>query len=120
MKANIDFVLPRLATGGDLHHDDDGGQMSHDWYEFGTVWIKDNEQTGPAHRIRGSATIGIVQVETLEQIAERLGWTPERLAEARAREASPSPPHISDGDHARAKTLSESLDRTRRALDEAS
>ena len=21
MKANIDLVLPRLATGGDLHHD---------------------------------------------------------------------------------------------------
>ena len=21
MKANLDFVLPRLATGGDLHHD---------------------------------------------------------------------------------------------------
>jgi dual specificity phosphatase 3 len=25
MKANIDFVLPRLATGGDLHHDDEKG-----------------------------------------------------------------------------------------------
>ena len=80
----------------------------------------DHEQTGPAHRIRGSATIGIVQVETLEQIAERLGWAPDRLAEARAREASSSPPTISESDHARAKALSESLDRTRRALDEAS
>jgi hypothetical protein len=71
-------------------------------------------------RIRAAATIEIVQVETLEQIAERLGWSPERLAEARAREASPSPTNISDGDHARAETLSESLDRTRRALDEVS
>jgi dual specificity phosphatase 3 len=25
MKANIDFVLPRLATGGDLHHDNEKG-----------------------------------------------------------------------------------------------
>ena len=48
MKANIDFVLPRLATGGDLHHDDDDGQMPHDWYEFGTGWILDALETDPA------------------------------------------------------------------------
>jgi hypothetical protein len=61
-----------------------------------------------------------MQVETLEQIAERLGWSEERLAEARARAAETRPSNVSDGDRARADALSESVHRTRQALDEAS
>jgi hypothetical protein len=61
-----------------------------------------------------------VQAETLEQIAERLGWSPERLAEARVRAEKSRAPNISERDKARAQKLSESIDRTRRALDEAS
>ena len=61
-----------------------------------------------------------MQVETLEQIAERLGWSAERLAEARASFAEPRPSNISDRDRARAKALSESVSQTRQALDEAS
>lgn len=80
----------------------------------------DHEKTDSAHSTQGSATIGVVQVETLEQIAERLGWNPERLAEAYSREATKSPPNVSDADHARAEALSESLHETRHALDEAS
>lgn len=59
-------------------------------------------------------------VETLEQIAERLGWTAERLAEARARELEPSPLNITERDRARAQVLSNAIKRTRRELDEAS
>ncbi len=65
-------------------------------------------------------TLSVMQVETLEQIAERLGWSAERLAEARARTAESRPSNISDSDRARAGALSESVDRTRQALDEAS
>jgi hypothetical protein len=61
-----------------------------------------------------------MQVETLEQIAERLGWSSKRLAEARVREEKARPSNTSARDRARAETLSESVDRTRRALDEAS
>ena len=42
-----------------------------------------------------------MQVETLEQIAERLGWSAERLADARARAAESRPSNVSDSDHAR-------------------
>ena len=61
-----------------------------------------------------------MQVESLEQLAERLGWTPERLAEARARGAEERESNISEQDRARAEALSESLERTRQALDAAS
>lgn len=61
-----------------------------------------------------------MQVETLEQIAERLGWSDERLAEARARAAETRPSNVSDSDSARADALSDSVNRTRQALDEAS
>jgi len=61
-----------------------------------------------------------MQVESLEQIAERLGWSDERLAEARARAAETRPSNVSDSDRARAEALSDSVSRTRRALDEAS
>ena len=60
-----------------------------------------------------------MQVETLEQFAERLGWSAERLADARARAAESHPSNIGDSDRARAEALSESVDRTRQALDEA-
>ena len=59
-------------------------------------------------------------VETLEQIAERLGWSDERLAEARARADETRPSNVSDSDCARADALSDSINRTRQALDEAS
>ena len=61
-----------------------------------------------------------VHVETLEEIAERLGWTPQRLAEARVREQESSPVDITDRDRARAEALSRAQKRTRRELDEAS
>jgi hypothetical protein len=61
-----------------------------------------------------------MQVETLEQIAERLGWSDERLAEARVRAAETRPSNVSDSDRARADALSDSVNRTRQALDEAS
>jgi hypothetical protein len=61
-----------------------------------------------------------MQVETLEQIAERLGWSDERLAESRARAAETRPSNVSDSDRARADALSDSVNRTRQALDEAS
>jgi len=61
-----------------------------------------------------------MQVETLERIAERLGWSDERLAEARARAAETRPSNVSDSDRARAEALSDSVSRTRQALDEAS
>jgi hypothetical protein len=63
---------------------------------------------------------GRVQVETLEQIAERLGWSPERLAEARSCLGEPRPSNVSDRDRARAKALSDSINQTCQALDEAS
>lgn len=65
-------------------------------------------------------TIRTVHVETLEQIAERLGWTPQRLAEARDREQESSPLDITDRDRARAEALSGAHERARRDLDEAS
>jgi hypothetical protein len=61
-----------------------------------------------------------MQVETLEQIAERLGWSAERLADARTRAAESLPSNVSDSDRARADALSDSVNRTRQALDEAS
>ena len=61
-----------------------------------------------------------MQVETLEQIAERLGWSDERLAEARARAAETRPSNVSESDRARAEALSDSVNRTGQALDEAS
>jgi hypothetical protein len=61
-----------------------------------------------------------MQVETLEQIAERLGWSDERLAEARARAAETRPSNVSESDRARAEALSDSVNQTRQALDEAS
>ena len=61
-----------------------------------------------------------MQVETLEQIAERLGWSDERLAEARARAAETRSSNVNDSDRARADALSDSVNRTRQALDEAS
>jgi hypothetical protein len=61
-----------------------------------------------------------VQVETLEEIAERLGWGPGRLTEARAQLSKTRPSNVSDRDRDRAKALSESVSRTRQALDEAS
>jgi hypothetical protein len=61
-----------------------------------------------------------MQVETSEQIAERLGWSDERLAEARATAAETRPSNVSDSDRARADALSDSINRTRQALDEAS
>ena len=61
-----------------------------------------------------------MQFETLEQIAERLGWSDERLAEARARAAETRPSIVSDSDRARAVALSDSVNQTRQALDEAS
>ena len=61
-----------------------------------------------------------MQVETLEQIAERLGWSDERLAEARARAVETRPSNVSESDRARAEALSDSVNRTRQALDEAS
>ena len=65
-------------------------------------------------------TMRSVHVETLEEIAERLGWTPQRLAEARVREQESSPVDITDRDRARAEALSRAQKRTRRELDEAS
>jgi hypothetical protein len=62
----------------------------------------------------------LVQVETLEQIAARLGWSPQRIVEAHARAHEPRPSNINDRDQARAEALSQSVTRTRRALDEAS
>ncbi len=61
-----------------------------------------------------------MQVETLEQIAARLGWSAERLAEARARAAEVRPSNLTDRDRARAIALAESVNRTSQALDEAS
>lgn len=61
-----------------------------------------------------------VQVETLERMADRLGWGPDRLAEAGARLAEPRSSKITDRDRARANALSESVSETRRSLDEAS
>jgi hypothetical protein len=61
-----------------------------------------------------------MQVETLEQIAERLGWSEERLADAQARAAESRTSNVSDSDRARSDALSDSVNRTRQALDEAS
>ena len=61
-----------------------------------------------------------MQVETLEQLAERSGWGPERLAAAQARAAEPRPSNVNDRDRARAQALSESVTQTRQVIDEAS
>ena len=61
-----------------------------------------------------------VHIETLEQVAERLDWSQQRLDEARARGAAPRPSKVTARDRARAVALSDSVDQTRRALDEAS
>lgn len=64
-----------------------------------------------------SGTIGLVQVETLEQLAKRLGWSPERLAQARVREAEAAKePNLTEHDHARAEALSNAMKRTRRSF----
>jgi hypothetical protein len=60
-----------------------------------------------------------MQVETLEQIAERLGWSPERLAEAQHRAAEARPSRITERDRARAQAMSTSMARTHRAPDNA-
>ena len=62
--------------------------------------------------------VGGMQVETLEQIAERLGWSPARLAEARDRAAEVRPSRITERDQARAEAISTSMARTRRAPDD--
>ena len=62
----------------------------------------------------------IVQLETVKQIAARLGWSSERLAEARARAAEVRPSNLTDRNHARAVALAESVGRTGQALEEAS
>lgn len=92
--------------------------VSHEVVRFS--FMNDHEELSTAHRPKTSSTIGFMQLETLEQIAERLGWTPERLAQARARELEPSPLNITDRDRARAEILSKSMKRTRRKLDELS
>ncbi|MCP3935431.1 MAG: hypothetical protein GY708_08680 [Actinomycetia bacterium] len=61
-----------------------------------------------------------MKVESLEQIAERLGWSPERLQQARDCAAEPRPMNVTDRDHARAQALSNALKHTASALDEAS
>lgn len=58
--------------------------------------------------------------KTLEEVAEELGWSPERLQEARDRCAEPRPLNITDRDRARAQALSKALEYTEKALDEAS
>ena len=84
----------------------------------GKGW-RNEESTIP--RSDRSGTIGLVQVETLEQIAERLGWTRERLAQARVKEAEAAKePNLTKRDNARAEALSNAMKRTRRELDEAS
>lgn len=64
--------------------------------------------------------VSAVRIETLEQIAERLGWSPQRLTEAGARLAEPRPSGISNRDRTRAQAISESLRETRRDVDAAS
>ena len=61
-----------------------------------------------------------MRMETLEQIAERMGWSPERLADAQARAAESRPSNVSDRDVARAGVLSDLINQTRQALHEAS
>lgn len=68
----------------------------------------------------GWAYDGGVYTESLEQIALRLGWSEQRLAEARAREAEVRPSNISDRDRARAEALAESVRHTRMAIDAVS
>lgn len=64
--------------------------------------------------------MAFVHVETLEQIAERLGWSAQQLKNARAGEAQARKPNLTERDYARAEVLSKAMKRTRRELDEAS
>ena len=61
-----------------------------------------------------------MQVESLEQIAKRLGWTADRLKQAHDRSGEPRPSNVTDHDNARAQALSDALKQTASALDEAS
>lgn len=61
-----------------------------------------------------------MKVESLEQIAKRLGWSAERLQQAHDRAAEPRPANVTDRDQARAQALSDALKQTASALDEAS
>ena len=61
-----------------------------------------------------------MKAESLEEIAKRLGWSAERLKQARERAAEPRPSNTTSGDSARAQALSEALEQTASALDEAS
>lgn len=58
-----------------------------------------------------------VKVETLEQIAEKLGWTPEQLAEAERRAAECTPLNLTERDYARAEAISKAMKQLRRDLD---
>jgi hypothetical protein len=61
-----------------------------------------------------------MQVESLEQIAKRLGWSAERLQQAHDRAAEPRPSNVTGRDSARAQALSDALKQTANALSEAS
>jgi hypothetical protein len=54
---------------------------------------------------------------TLDEAAEALGWSSERLAEAKARAAVPRPSRIIERDRVRAQVASDALRRTAEALD---
>jgi hypothetical protein len=53
---------------------------------------------------------------TLDEAAEALGWSSERLAEAKARAAVPRPSRITERDRVRAQVASDALRRTAEAL----
>ncbi len=61
-----------------------------------------------------------MKTESLEEIAKRLGWSTERLQQARDRAAEPRPSNVTDRDRTRARALSKALEETASALDEAS
>jgi hypothetical protein len=61
-----------------------------------------------------------MRVESLEQIAENLGWSPQRHQQARDRADEPRPMNVTDRDHARAQALANAVKHTASALDEAS
>ena len=61
-----------------------------------------------------------MQVESLEQIAKRLGWSAERLQQAHDRAAEPRPSNVTGRDSARTQALSDALKQTANALSEAS
>lgn len=53
---------------------------------------------------------------SLEEAAEALGWTEERLALATTKAASPRPERITERDRERARVLADQLRQTREAL----